>query len=143
MLTMAPLPPAIIFFPNALVQWKVPFSTMSTTVLNPFGERSSEAARKFPAALFTRPSTRGSCAAARSTAAGSRTSQAIALASPPRDRIWPTTSSSFSCLRPSITERAPSSANRRAISAPSPEPPPVTTMVRPFNRSGAYTAASR
>jgi hypothetical protein len=46
-----------------------------------------------------------------------------------------TTSSSFSLRRPSTTACAPSPANRRAISAPSPVPPPETTMVRPFSKS--------
>src|SRR6266850_295681 len=128
-----PLPASIIRRPNALVQWKVPLRTMSTTALNPFDERSSAAARKFPAALFTSPSTCPMRPATSWTAAKSRTSQAWALALPPARSICATTSSSFSLRRPSTTERAPSSAKRLAISAPRPVPPPVITKVLSFN----------
>src|SRR5207245_10993873 len=69
-----PLPDSIIRRPKALVQWNVPLSTMSTTALTAFAERSSAAARQFPAALFTRRSTCPRREATSWTAAESRTS---------------------------------------------------------------------
>ena len=142
MLTMDPRFFSIILRPNAAVQWKVPFKTMSTTVLNPFGEMSSAAARKLPAALFTRPSTRPISLATRSaascTALASRTSQGRASPPPICERI----ASSFSLRRPSTAIFAPSSENLRTISAPSPVPPPVTSMTRSFSKSRANTGAS-
>jgi hypothetical protein len=52
---IAPLVPAAMWRrPNSREQKKVPFSTMSTTVRQPFGLRSSAGTGKLPAALFTR-----------------------------------------------------------------------------------------
>src|SRR6266404_9249346 len=84
MLRMAPpFPPSIIRRPKALVQWKEPLRTMSTTALNAFADRSSAAARKLPAALLTRPSAIPTRPATSWTAEKSRTSQTCALALPP------------------------------------------------------------
>src|SRR4051812_33008912 len=142
MFTMAPRFCSIILRPKEVVQWNVPFRTMSTTALNPFGEMSSVGARKFPAALLTSASTRPISLATRSaascTAFASRTSQEMARPEP----SCAMTASSFSLRRPSTAMRAPSSENLRAISAPRPEPPPVTTMTRSFSKSRANTETS-
>ena len=47
--------------------------------------------------------------------------------------------SSFAWVRPIRARRAPSDFSSLAVQRPSPEPPPVTTMVRPANRPGRKT----
>src|SRR5436190_5740719 len=113
---------------------------MRTTESKAFGERSSEAHRKLPAALLTSwfrgPSSSSTRLRAASTASGSLTSQGVAAARPPAARTRSVTSCSGSGRRPTTATRAPSSARRKAIERPSPVPPPVMSVVFPASRSG-------
>ena len=84
--------------PSSRVQWKVPYRTICTTELKPFGVRSSDAQRKLPAALLIelvgRPELGLDAIERLATASGSRTSQGTAAAVPPASRIAATVSSS-------------------------------------------------
>ena len=86
------------------VQRNVPNSTMSTTLLKPLGESSSDGQTKLPAALLTSTSMRPVRAAASriaaSTRAASRTSPGSANAFPPAASIEATVSASLSLRRP-------------------------------------------
>ena len=95
-------------------------------------DNCSVRAMKVAAALLTRISSGASrqmAAIMASTAAPSRISHWIASALLANSsQIAAAVVSSRSNLRPQIMSSAPSSANRRPIAAPSPEPPPVTRM---------------
>src|SRR5581483_9273734 len=67
----------------------------------------------------------------RSTCALSATSVGTASAVPPASAISAATRDAPSGSTSSTATRAPSAAKRRAIAAPIPEPPPVTTATRP------------
>src|SRR5216684_5983368 len=94
---------------------------------------------KFPAALLTSalisPNCSSAFAAAASTAPYSRTSQVVNAAAPPARWISSHVSRSGSSRRPTRKTRAPNSANRNAIDLPSPVPPPVRKIARPFSKS--------
>src|SRR5438477_2719591 len=113
---------------------------MRTTESNAFGDRSSEAQRKLPAALFTSwftgPSSCSIRPKAASTASGSLTSHGVAAARPPAVRMLAATSCSASGSRPTTATRAPRAPMRNAIERPSPVPPPVTRTVLSASRSG-------
>ena len=63
---------------------------------------------------------------------------------PPSPSISPATSRAPSRLRSATATRAPSAASRRAVAAPMPLPPPVTSAVRPSSRMrrNLYSAAA-
>src|ERR1044072_652778 len=94
----------------------------------PFGVNLSVGARKLPAALLTRafisPCLASASATNASTLSTSRTLHATDSARPPAARISATVCSSGSGLRPQTVPLAPSAAKRKAISRPSPVPPP-------------------
>src|SRR5215475_12392872 len=70
-----------------------------------------------------------------STAAPSRISHLATLIVAPKSlRIADAVCSSNSCRRPQMISSPPSSAKRRPIAAPSPEPPPVMRMRFPLSR---------
>src|ERR1700733_14352427 len=66
-----------------------------------------------------------------STEAPSDTSQATAVACPPKALTPSLTSWMVSGVRPTTATDAPAAARHRQMSAPSHPPPPVTTAVRP------------
>src|SRR5437762_11903173 len=86
---------------------------------------------------WTRPKASKARPARAWTEARSVTSVRTASASPPRDRIGPTTSAIPASSRSATTTRAPSRANASASARPMPEAPPVTTPTRPLSESTA------
>ena len=83
-------------------------------------------------ALFTstssEPPRSRSAATARPTDAGTVTSIASAIASPPRSRISAAVRSISAAVRAATATVAPRPANASAIARPIPRPPPVTSM---------------
>src|SRR5262245_18707765 len=131
--------------PNSRLQRNVPFSVMSTTVRQAFGDMSSAGTGKFAAALFT--STPGSpkrASAASNAAAicsGSRMSQATVKTGAPISSIAVRPASRCSALRLAMTIDAPARANSAAIAFPRPVPAPVTNAVTPSNVPGGNALA--
>src|SRR5437660_5304241 len=79
-----------------------------------------------------------------STAAPSRMSHLATLTAAPKSlRMADAVCSSNSSLRPQMMSSAPSSAKRRPIAAPSPEPPPVMRMRFPLSRPFSNIVLSR
>src|SRR5262245_59662845 len=70
-------------------------------------------------------------------------STAIAVASPPAERIAPATVSALSAWRSATTTRAPAAARRWAIASPIPCAAPVTTATWPSSSMAATSGASR
>src|SRR4051812_3763431 len=130
-----PSPCSIICFPTAREHRKLPSRTIATTARQPLGERSSAFTTKFPAALFTRTSTRPkrstAAATSASTCSGSRTSVGCARPAPPAASMSPTVSSRGSGRRPARTTPAPKRPNSSAKALPRPLPPPVTSATFP------------
>src|SRR6266542_814256 len=135
----------------------VPFRSMSTTVPKPFGESSSAAHRKFPAAPLTTmsilPNRSIVAAIAFSTSSGFLTSATTAKALPKLSLVISEPSltvglltlvrvrasliafaagSRCSRLRLTSATFAPASANARATPPVIPVPPPVTNATRPL-----------
>src|SRR5258708_10923573 len=86
-----------------------------------------------------------STAASKSALTESRsvTLHATASARPPAFSISPATSLAGPSSRSAITTAAPSSANRLAVAAPMPRPPPVTNATRSLNRKAPSSMKNR
>src|SRR5262249_52082081 len=130
--------PSIQRLPAASVQYIVPCKVGASIASAARNDRCSVCAMKVAAALLTRTSmgpSRQIASIMASTAAPSRMSQRCTPTSPPiLLRMSAAVTSSNSSLRPQMTSSAPSSRKRRPITAPSPEPPPVTRMRFPFSK---------
>ncbi len=124
--------------PAASVQYIVPCSVGARIASAARNDRCSLCAMKVAAALLTSTSIGASCQIASimaSTAAPSRISHRAVATLPPNSlRNSAAVCSSNSSRRPQMINSAPSSATRRPIAAPSPEPPPVTNMRLPASR---------
>mmetsp|Transcript_1924 Transcript_1924/g.7329 ORF Transcript_1924/g.7329 Transcript_1924/m.7329 type:complete len:243 (-) Transcript_1924:108-836(-) len=123
------------------VMLNMPKVSISMTVLKPFDDNCSDAARKLPAAEFTRMSSEPKAERAFSTAAlqssGFRMSPATASTRMPSFAKRAAASSKNFCRRPIMTTPlAPWSPNCRAISKPIPLPPPVIKATLPSRASG-------
>jgi hypothetical protein len=116
-------------------QRKVPSRTICTTARQPFGEQSSAATGKLPAALLTStaigPRASSTRSNARAICSASRTSQAASTARPPASATAATPRARASSFRPRIATAAPARANSIAIAFPSPVPPPVIATTCP------------
>src|SRR5258707_8475411 len=130
--------PSIQRLPAASVQYIAPCSVGARIASAARNDSCSVCAMKVAAALLTRTSSGASRQIASiiaSTAAPSRMSHLTAAALPAKSsRIRAAAASSNSSRRPQIISSAPSAAKRRPIAAPSPEPPPVTSIRFPANR---------
>src|SRR6266550_449227 len=122
---------------NACVQRNVPVAfTVSTrfqssSVILPSGALC--AAPALLTRISTTPARRAAAWARLWTLAASVTSHCTAHALPPPPRISAATFSMRSEVRAATTIAAPSAASARAIAAPIPWPPPVTTATEPLN----------
>src|SRR5437870_9785915 len=85
--------------------------------------------------MSTVPHSRTTRAKSASTWALSATSVGTAMAAPPSAKTSAATRSAPSRLRSATATCAPSAAKRRAIARPIPDPPPVTTAMRPARRA--------
>ncbi len=92
------------------------------------------------AALFTRivaaPSSARTCATARSMAGRSEMSTVTGSARPPARSIATAVAFAPPLSRSKTATAAPSTASRRLIAAPMPEPPPVTIAVLGSDHAG-------
>nr|AFK38317.1 unknown [Lotus japonicus] len=132
-----PSPPFLRYFSASEHIVNVPTESISRTVLNPFGERSSAETRKFPAAALTRMSIFPKCLKVDSTtlAASScfRTSPTKPIAGIESDCRTETAESRTCFRRPMSATEAPCLPNWVEISKPIPEAPPVMRATFPFN----------
>ena len=142
MLSTTPLcAPSIQRLPAPSVQYIAPCRVGARIASAARNDRCSVCAMKVAAALLTSTSSgasRQTASIMASTAAPSRMSHLMTLTLPPNSlRICAAVASSNSSRRPQMISSAPSSTKRRPIAAPSPEPPPVTSMrfalSRPFS----------
>ena len=126
--------------------WKLPFRSMSITVLKPLGDRSAAGAMKLPAApeISTSMSPNCACAwrSAASTAAGSRTSALIPSACAPSARRPSAACCTLSGERLMTTTRAPARANAWAMPRLMPLVPPATKTWRPAKEEDSAMAPS-
>src|SRR6266550_8519973 len=83
--------------------------------------------------MLTTPARRAAACTRLWTLAASVTSHCTAHAFPPPSRISAATFSIGSAWRAATTTAAPSAVSARAIAAPIPWPPPVTTATEPSN----------
>src|SRR4051794_6606250 len=133
---MMPPPRSCIPPRTACVQASTPRRlTPSTKSQSASSVFTKNAKRSVPALLTSRstgPSASSTAATARPTEAVSATSSSVA-----RPSISPATARAASRSRSPTATRAPSAARRRAVAAPMPPAPPVTSAVRPSRRMTA------
>src|SRR5262245_10454760 len=122
-------------------------SAIFSAVISPIGPAQPTPAlltrMSIPAVASPAPGGVGSVAAAASAAAASSAGPSVAARSPTRAMppVWSAMARSRPGSRPAISSRAPAAASARAVAAPMPDDPPVTSATAPVSRMAPHYRA--